>query len=138
MFEMRKKLYPGLDTSFNIKKSSGGLADIDFIVSFLLLTNPDLLMERGKKIPASTFEIIKNISVKEINFKQLENNYYLLKQIELTNQLLLNSRISKIPTEELKLKKISNECGFSNTNLFMNRLKEIIEQTRVQFQNIFN
>ena len=67
MFEMRKKLYPGLDTSFNIKKSSGGLADIDFIVSFLFLTNPDLLVERKEKVTSNSFELIKKVSIKEIN-----------------------------------------------------------------------
>ena len=138
MFEMRKKLYPGLDTSFNIKKSSGGLADIDFIVSFLFLTNPDLLVERKEKVTSNSFELIKKVSIKEINIDKLEINYYSLKQIELTNQLLFNSRISKIPTEEIKLKKLSKECGFSNTKLFISRLNEIIEQTRTQFQTIFN
>ncbi|MBP1631635.1 MAG: glnE, partial [Bacteroidetes bacterium] len=138
MFEMRKKLYPGLDTSYNIKKSSGGLADIDFIASFLFLTNPDLLVERKEKVTSNSFELIKKVSIKEINIEKLEINYYSLKQIELTNQLLFNSRISKIPTEELKLKKLSKECGFSNPKLFISRLNEITEQTRIQYQNIFN
>ncbi len=138
MSEMRKKLYPGLNTSFDIKKSSGGLADIDFILSFLFLINPDLLVERKEKRTSNSFELMKKASFKEINFGQLEINHYSLKQIELTNQLLFNGRISKIPTEELKLKKLSKECGFSNTKLFMDRLNEIIEQTRIQYQNIFN
>ena len=72
MFEMRKKLYPGLDTSFNIKKSSGGLADIDFIVSFLFLTNPDLLVERKEKVTSNSFELIKKVSIKEINLISLK------------------------------------------------------------------
>ena len=95
------------------------MADIDFIVSFLFLTNPDLLVERKEKVTSNSFELIKKVSIKEINFDQLEINYYSLKQIELTNQLLFNSRISKIPTEEIKLKKLSKECGFSNTKLFI-------------------
>ena len=138
MFEMRKKLYPGLDTSFNIKKSSGGLADIDFIISYLLLTNSDLLFVKKEKVTSNSFELIKKVSIKKINFDQIEINYYLLKRIELINQLLFNGRISKIPTEEIKLTKLSNECGFSNTKLFMDKLKKLIEQTRIQYQNIFN
>lgn len=138
MSEMRKKLYPGLDTSFNIKKSSGGLADIDFILSFMFLINSDLLVERKEKRTSNAFEVMKQASFTKINFDQLEINYYSLKQIELTNQLLFNGRISKIPTDELKLKKLSRECGFLNNKLFMDRLNEIIEQTRKQFQDIFN
>ncbi len=82
--------------------------------------------------------LLKKFLSKKLIFDQLEINYYSLKQIELTNQLLFNSRISKIPTEEIKLKKLSKECGFSNTKLFISRLNEIIEQTRTQFQTIFN
>jgi len=138
IFDMRKKLYPINETSFNLKKSPGGLTDIDFIVSFLFLTNPDLLNERRYNKEANCFELIKQVSKKEINFDQVEINYYLLKQVKLINQLVFNSRLSKIPTEELKLKKLSKECGFSNSKLFLNNLDVLIEQTRKYYQNIFN
>ena len=138
MSEMRKKLYPGLDTSFNIKKSSGGLADIDFILSFLLLSHPDLLTERKENKSSNSFELMRKASFKDINFDQIELNYYSLKQIELTNQLLFNSRLSKIPTDELKLKKLAKENGFSNFKLFLDRLNQIIEQNKKQYQTIFN
>ena len=138
MLVMRKKLYPVSDASFNIKKSSGGVADIDFIVSFLLLTNTEILIKLKENRTVSPFKFIKKVSIKEINFHQLEENYYLLKQIELANQLLFNSRLSKITTDESKLKKLSKECGFSNNELFTNKINEIIEQTRRYFQFIFN
>ena len=138
MFDMRKKLYPINDTTFNLKKSSGGLADIDFIVSFLFLTNSDLLIKRNTAKVTSSFELLKNISNKDINFKMLESNFYILKQIELTNQYVFNSKLSKIPADELKVKKLSKECGFSNSKLFLDKLNEIIEQTRKYYQIIFN
>jgi glutamate-ammonia-ligase adenylyltransferase len=138
MFEMRKKLYPAIDALFNIKKSSGGLADIDFIVSFYLLTNPDLLIVRNEKGIYNSFELIQKVSTKEIIFNQLEENYYLLKKIELVNQLIFNNRLSKIPAEETKIKKLAKELGFSNSELFLNKLSSIIEQTRKQYQKIFN
>ena len=74
---------------------------------------------------------------KDINFDQLEINYYSLKQIELTNQSLFNSRLAKIPTDELKLKKLAKENGFSNFKLFLDRLNQIIEQNKKQYQTIF-
>jgi glutamate-ammonia-ligase adenylyltransferase len=138
MSEMRKKLYPSLNTSFNIKKSSGGLADIDFILSFMFLINPDLLVERKEKRTSNSFELINQASYTKINFDQLEINYYSLKQIELANQFLFNSRLSKMTNEEIKLKKISKECGFSNFKLFLDRLNQIIEQNKKQYQAIFN
>ena len=138
MSEMRQKLYPGLNTSFNIKKSSGGLADIDFILSFMFLINPELLVERKEKRISNSFELMMKTSFTKINFDQLEINYYSLKQIELTNQYLFNSRLSKMPNEENKLKKISKECGFSNSKLFLDKLNEIILQTKRYYQTIFN
>ncbi|HEX9251825.1 MAG TPA: hypothetical protein VF870_06255, partial [Ignavibacteriaceae bacterium] len=138
MFEMRKKLNPAIDSLFNIKKSSGGLADIDFIVSFYLLTNLDLLIVRNEKGIYNSFELMQKVSTKEINFNQLEEYYYLLKKIELVNQLIFNNRLSKIPAEETKIKKLAKELGFSNSELFLNKLSSIIEQTRKQYQKIFN
>ena len=138
MIEMRKKLYPISDDSFNLKKSSGGLADIDFIVSFLLLANPDLLLERIENSGNKLFDLLKKKSSKEVNLDLLETHFYLLKQIELANQYIFNTKIYKIPTEELKLLKLSRECGFQDSKSFMNKLHEIIKQTRKEYQNIFN
>ncbi len=137
MFEMRKKLYPLNNTQFNIKKSFGGLADVDFILSFLILSNPDILIERIENRIISSFDLIGKVSNKDFNFDQLKRNYYLLKQIELINQIIFNSRLSKIPIEELKLKKLSKECGFSNNKLFLEKLREITDQIKKYYQNTF-
>jgi hypothetical protein len=102
------------------------------------LTNPDLLFERSEKGTYNSFELIKKISIKEIHFDQLEANHFLFKQIELMNQLVFNSRLSKIPSEELKLKKLAKELCFTNPELLLNKLNSIAEQTRKQFQNTFN
>ncbi len=138
MNEMRKKIIPINDNLFNLKKSSGGLADIDFIISFLLLTNPVLLSRQIKNLDRNSFDILKKISYKEINFDLLESNFHFLKQIELSNQYVFNTKLSKILTDELKLFKISNECGFPDGKLFMVKLNELIKQTRKEYQNIFN
>ena len=42
---MRTKMYPStsyLSKNFYIKKSSGGISDIEFIIQYLLLTNPEI------------------------------------------------------------------------------------------------
>lgn len=119
MMEMRKKLLPVNDGSVNIKKSSGCLYDIDFIKSFIHLTK------------------LEKASLK-LNFEQLVNNFNFLKQIELFNQNIFNTRLSKIPTDELKLKKLSIECGFENSKYFMKKLIEVIQQNRNYYQDIFN
>jgi [glutamine synthetase] adenylyltransferase / [glutamine synthetase]-adenylyl-L-tyrosine phosphorylase len=119
MIEMRKKLLPINDDSINLKKSSGGLYDIDFIKSFIELTQTEK----------------SNLN---INFEQLRNNFIFLKQIELLNQNIFNTKLSKIPTEELKLKKLSKECGFEDYKMFIKKLNYVIQQNRKYYQEIFN
>jgi [glutamine synthetase] adenylyltransferase / [glutamine synthetase]-adenylyl-L-tyrosine phosphorylase len=138
MIEMRKKLYPVSNSSFNLKKSSGGLVDTDFIVSFLFLTNPDLLLERLKFETSNYFNLFKKISGSTTNFNMIENNYFILKKLELLNQIISNTQLSKIPADVIKLNKLAKECGFTNSNLFIIKLNEIRELNKTFYQNIFN
>ena len=138
MQDMRKKLYPISNDSFNLKKSPGSLADIDFIKSFHFLTFPDLLKQRFENPHINFFELIKQISQDKINFEMLENSFLFLKQIELTNQNVFNTKLSKIPTEEVKLKILANQCGFKDSKSFMSKLNETINYIRKDFQNTFN
>ncbi|MDP2364919.1 MAG: hypothetical protein Q8M94_14265 [Ignavibacteria bacterium] len=138
MIEMRKKLYPISDDSFNLKKSPGGLADIDFIISFLLLTNPNFLTKRTNNSFKYSFDVLKKKNCKEVSIDLLESNFYFLKRIELVNQYVFNTKLSKVPTEELKLFKLSKECGFPDSKSFIDKLNLTIKQTRKEYQNIFN
>ena len=138
MNEMRKKLLPINDDSFNLKKSSGGITDIDFIVSYLLLTNTEKLFENITNNSISKFNILKNISAKHINLDLLETNFYFLKNIELSIQFLLNTKLSKIPNEDFKLLKLSKICKFNSTKIFMNSFNEVIKNIRIEYQNTFN
>ncbi len=138
MIEMRKKTYPINDVSFNIKKSSGGLSDIDFIVSYMFLTNPDLLFERKKSETKNPFYFLKQFSKKEINFEQLEINFLTLKKTELLNQLVFNNKLAKIPTEKIKLNKLSLINGYTNIDLFLKDLNQLKEQIKNFYKIVFN
>jgi glutamate-ammonia-ligase adenylyltransferase len=118
MIEMRKKLLPINDGSLNLKKSSGGLYDIDFIKSFLTLT-----------------EI--NYTDTKLNFEELENNFNFLKQIELLNQNIFNSKLPRIPTEELKAMKLAMECEFEDMNYFTKKLNQTLQHNRMYYLEIF-
>lgn len=138
MSEMRNKLYPNNDATFNIKKSSGGLTDTDFIISFLFLINSDLLIERKKLHAENSFYLLNKTLNEDINIEQIENNFLTLKKIELFSQLVFNNKLSKIPIERLKIIKLSMMCGFSEADLFLKYLNEIQEQTKNIYKNIFN
>jgi len=136
--EMRKKLLPISDDTFNIKKSKGGLLDIDFINSFLLLCNPELINKREGCGVLDSFAVLKNNSLKEIIFETLESNFLFLKQIELVNQNVFNTKISKIPTEDKKLTMLSKALGFENCKTFLNKLDVSVKQVKSDFQKIFS
>ena len=138
MSEMRNKLYPNNDATFNIKKSSGGLTDTDFIISFLFLINSDLLIERKKLHAENSFYLLNKTLNEDINIEQIENNFLTLKKIELFSQLVFNNKLSKIPIERLKIIKLSMMCGFSEADLFLKYLNEIQEQTKNIYKNIIN
>lgn len=62
--------------------------------------------------------MIEKLSHKDINFDQFKRNYYLLKQIELFNQIIFNSRLSKVPNEELKIKNFLKSVDFQTASYF--------------------
>ena len=138
MLEMRKKLLPISSDSFNLKKSHGSLVDIDFIRSFILLEQPILLREKFINPDTDIFELIKKISKDKINFAMIKNSFHFLKQVELTNQVVFNSKLSKIPTETIKLNSLAAQCGFKDSKSFMSKLNETINYIRKEFQNTFN
>ena len=138
ILEMRKKLLPINKDMFNVKKSSGGLMDIDFITTFLLLLNPSSLTELKDK---SFFEIaemfLKSLD-KKINYKSLNQNFTFLKSTEILIQNTFNIKVARIPTEEKKLDKLSRVIGFENSELLLAKLNEVTTEVRKEYQNIFN
>ncbi|HQI41504.1 MAG: hypothetical protein B6D44_11875 [Ignavibacteriales bacterium UTCHB2] len=128
MAEMRKKLLPVSYNIFDIKKSKGGLYDIDFIFSYLHLTNQMTTLSK------SSDDSIQ----KENMLNELKRNFSFLKLVEIFNQNIFNTKSSKIPIDEIKLKKLSISAGFKTKENFLNKLDEVIHSNKKYFQTIFN
>ena len=128
MIEMRKKLLPINDSSFNIKKSMGGLYDIDFVICYLRLSNPEKIFSE---------EADKNILQDDI-LEELKINFSFLKNIELYNQNIFNTKLSKLPTDENKLYKLAESSGFKNSESLTKKLNNVIQSNKKCFQQIFN
>ena len=137
MIDMRKRLLPiGIQT-FNIKKSIGGLLDIDFIKSYLLLTNPNLITHQKGGSIFKSIATLKNNLIKDVNFDLLEQNFLFLKSIELINQNIFNVKGSKIPTEENKILKLSSALQFDNPKKFTLKLNDSIKQIKNEYYKLF-
>jgi glutamate-ammonia-ligase adenylyltransferase len=138
ILEMRKKTYPlaagrGRGESFNIKKSPGGLSDINFLLEYLMLSNPVLFKKsRGSGVLKTIAGAVNlNKSLKEI--ESLQENYAFLKKLEMTNQCIFNSTTSSLPSDTFKYKLVTVRMGFKEPDKFRKHLSEIIKTNNSLF-----
>jgi [glutamine synthetase] adenylyltransferase / [glutamine synthetase]-adenylyl-L-tyrosine phosphorylase len=134
--EMRKKLssqgVSSISNIFNIKKSRGGIADIEFLLQYLILLNPgDFKKMQGKEIP----KVVKFLSSlpnnSEINI--LSNNFAILKKYEMINQNIFNTSLPSLPQDEKKLFLIAREAGYNSVKELQTHLSEIIKTNSALF-----
>ena len=139
--EMRTKLYPHISSvsikSFNIKKSRGGLNDIEFIVQFILLSNKRFFLTfRGKRID----DIISRLSLQDKVFDdlhELKDNFNFLKDFEMTNQNIFGSSTSLIPLSEERLTPIAKKMGYNSAELLQKKISEVMKSNQASFIKYF-
>ncbi len=124
VLSMRTKLISSEETGFHIKTSKGGLAEIDFIISYLILKN---ISDMYNLIGQSVFDKLEilNSVIKEDDARKLFENYSFLKMIELTVQNIYDIRTAKLPIDKLQLKKLSLQAGFDNEETFLGHFNKI-------------
>jgi glutamate-ammonia-ligase adenylyltransferase len=142
MQEMRRKISSHKITSsfeiFDIKKNSGSLTDIEFIVQYFLLCNSDLFIKSlGKKTSEQLNligEYLDDNSAKII----LNNAFIFYKSVELLNQLIFTNTTSKIVLEDKILHSISKKMGYKNPAQFKVDLKTYSSKVRNIYSQIFS
>lgn len=135
IFEMRKKLYPALSNQFNIKKSPGGLLDIDFIIQYLALFNYNNLKSIVNK---SNLEKL-NYFLKKLDepfLTELKNNYIFLKELEIIYQSKYDKMNNNIEMNEEEIKYFANRFNFIFPEEFSNYFNSIISSNKKIFNNI--
>lgn len=135
---MREKLLeqaiilPG--RGFNIKKSRGGLSDIDFILQFLILSNHNFYnLCIGKKFFSLLKLLDKLCAGFEKDQERFINNYLFLKKLEMTMQNTLNLSSSVLPTDESKLNHVFRAMKFSSRTSFEQKLNDVIKSNMQLF-----
>jgi len=142
MNEMRKKISsPKIAASFetfDVKKTSGSITDIEFILQYFLLCSPPLFSNSlGKKILEQLYligETLNDRSTKII----LNNAFKFYKGVELLNQLIFNSTKSKIVLEDKILNSISKQMDYKNPAQFKIDLKTFSSKVNQIYSQIFN
>lgn len=132
--QMRVKMISSEETGFHIKRSKGGLLDIDFIVSYLILINiSDTFSLIGKSLNEKLQLHKSDFEEKDI----LLSNHKFLKTVELNVQSITDSRTNKLPIDLLQIKKLSLQTGFENEKDFTNRFNSITLMNIQLFKKIF-
>lgn len=137
MKEMRSKLLPISDGMFDVKKNPGGLLDLDFLIGYFLLVNPEIGRD-GFTDGLSGYlsnSLLNRFSDSDI--KNLSEAYLFLKEAEIFNQTIFNTRTSKIPTDEKKLLKLAYMFNLNSIKHFNEKLKHSTLIIRDAFQKTF-
>jgi len=134
--EMRSKSLSSFPAEMNLvdlKKSPGGLSDIEYIAHYLLLTEekqPKNLI--GKSIP----EIFRNFKSNKKVLNELADNYLFLKKIEVFNQIAFSSSSSKISAEDKRFDKLVGFLDFKSGSSLKNKLNTVLQFNRESFSAI--
>jgi glutamate-ammonia-ligase adenylyltransferase len=139
--EMRQRIYPisigNISNKFNIKKSRGGITDIEFVIQFLILCSPDLLNYiSGKNISYQIRLLKKHSMINDDIAEQLEFNYSFLKNLEVLIQLLFNNINGIIPDDENKSRMIYLAFGMSSLKEFKIKIESTIKSNSSIFQKL--
>lgn len=138
---MRRKMYPQTislqEKLFNLKKSRGGLADIESLIQYLLMIDAELYKACLGK---STKKVIQSLINKKKQYKEfnvLINNFNFMKNLELQNQVIFNNSVSLITNDEEKLLIFAKKTG-NNANDFRKNLNLVIKINQKLFDKYLN
>jgi len=142
MHEMRKKISSQkIATSleiFDIKKNSGSINDIEFVVQYYLLCNPVLFNKSfDKKTVEQLYLIGESLNDKSAKII-LNNAFKFFKSVELLNQLIFNNTTSKIVLEDKTLNSFSKKMGYKNSAQFKDDIKSFSAKVRNIYSQIFS
>lgn len=129
--EMRNKLYPvsSVFSQFNIKKSKGGLTDIEFIIQWLMFNDKILF---GESIYTSLEKFIKQNKIS----KTLLTNFIFLKISELELQNIFNVSSPVLPNDKEKIFILAYRLGYSNSEDFQKDLNKTANENSKLFETI--
>jgi [glutamine synthetase] adenylyltransferase / [glutamine synthetase]-adenylyl-L-tyrosine phosphorylase len=120
----------------DLKKSSGGLNDIEYIAHYYLLSAAELDFKLiGESIP----QILNRLSAKAKQKKvlnELADNYIFIKNLEFFNQLAFSSSSSKLSTEENKFEKLARSMEFENGPALKRKLNSNLQFNRESYSAI--
>jgi glutamate-ammonia-ligase adenylyltransferase len=141
LLEMRRKLLPsseGISGIINLKKNRGSIMDIEFILQYLILCNPQFFQKcRAKNNRRILNDMIKHNPGLEEPLNILSINYEFIKSLLLQNQNIFNQSSSIITKDELKLSILAYRLNSGSAKNLEKRLNKTFKETYSIFAKIF-
>jgi glutamate-ammonia-ligase adenylyltransferase len=120
----------------DLKKSSGGLNDIEYIAHYYLLSAAELDFKLiGKPISLILSRLSAKAKQKKV-LNELADNYIFIKNLEIFNQLAFSSSSSKLSSEENKFEKLARLMEFENGSVFKRKLNSVLQFNRESYSAI--
>lgn len=143
IIEMRKKMDKLVNSApqsnyrnyFNIKKSRGGLIDIEYSLQRLILSESRFFSECPGRNSVYIIDRLAD-SIKVIPANVIKSNYLFLKRVELESQILFNNNTSVLPLDEKKRVLLARRLNFSSLRDFEQALNDKIKTNKLFFENI--
>ncbi|MGE5411556.1 MAG: hypothetical protein ACM3MI_11410, partial [Clostridiales bacterium] len=123
---------------FNIKKSRGGITDIEFALQKLLLSDPELYNTLHGKSAIKIINFLLEFSKNFHSFVALKKGYSFLKTLEFWNQILFNIGNSILPLDPNRRLLLAKIMGFADTKEFESELYTVIKTNSNLVEEIFN
>jgi len=120
----------------DLKKSPGGLSDIEYVAHYLLLsTSETAFASIGKAIPEILKELTTQTKHKKV-LNELADNYIFVKNLEIFNQLAFSSTSSKLSTDETKFGKLARFMEYENGPVLKRKLNSVLQFNRESYSAI--
>ncbi len=133
---LKSKITAGFEM-FDLKKSSGGLTDIDFIVQYLILCNPSVFKKCIAKNNLQKIDVIRVHLSTDLNLDTLSKAFEMLKSIEIYNQLINSATSSLISLSEEKLKSLSVVMSYKSPGALKKEFAKLTNSVRKLYAKIF-
>jgi glutamate-ammonia-ligase adenylyltransferase len=135
--EMRRKLYPanlqGNLSIMNLKKSPGGIIDVEFILQYLAITSRN----NFNKILGKGVHVLNKLADDRISKDDcitLVNNFSFLKRLDFLNQVMFNATTSLLPGDKKKLRMLAWQMQFDDQEKFQHNLNEVLKSNKLLFK----
>jgi glutamate-ammonia-ligase adenylyltransferase len=140
LMQMRKKMLPaaaGFSDMINLKKSAGGIIDIEFILQYLILCSPHLYKSlSAKRVSTVINGLIRNYPESADSLLILKKNHRFLKSLMLYNQDIFNQTGSLIVKQDLKFRKLAAAMRLNSGSDLEKELIRIMKENSTLFKKV--